>query len=121
PTEIPTVADPSCVGASLQWHRADQGHRVGLADPIPRSGRATSCGEVWGKAVAKTHTRKDPSALIDAIFDALGEQTVTVPGTEARSRWCRGTPPGSKPSRLSVWRSRLKLRSWLIRSLFFRS
>ena len=35
------------------------------------------------KRWAKNHTRKDPSALIDAIFDALGEQTVTVPGSEA--------------------------------------
>lgn len=36
-----------------------------------------------GKSGVKNHTRKDPSALIDAIFDALAEQTVTVPGSEA--------------------------------------
>ncbi|MEH0057962.1 IS110 family transposase [Auritidibacter ignavus] len=33
------------------------------------------------KRWAKNHARKDPSALIDQIFAALAEQTVTVPGT----------------------------------------
>lgn len=32
---------------------------------------------------ARNHSRKDPAALIDAVFAALGEQTVTVAGTEA--------------------------------------
>lgn len=32
---------------------------------------------------ARNHSRKDPAKLIDAIFAALGEQTVTVAGTEA--------------------------------------
>ena len=32
---------------------------------------------------ARNHSRKDPAALIDAVFTALGEQTVTVIGTEA--------------------------------------
>jgi len=35
------------------------------------------------KRWARNHTRKDPSGLIDAIFTALGEQTVTVPGSVA--------------------------------------
>ena len=42
-----------------------------------------AAGKSGVKRWAKNHTRKDPSVLIDAIFDALGEQTVTVPGTEA--------------------------------------
>ncbi|PCC52102.1 IS110 family transposase [Brevibacterium aurantiacum] len=42
-----------------------------------------SAGKSGVKRWAKNHTRKDPSALIDAIFDALAEQTVTVPGTAA--------------------------------------
>ena len=32
---------------------------------------------------ARNHSRKDPVKLIDAVFTALGEQTVTVAGTEA--------------------------------------
>jgi transposase len=32
---------------------------------------------------ARNHSRKDPAALIDSVFAALGEQTVTVAGTEA--------------------------------------
>lgn len=32
---------------------------------------------------ARNHSRKDPVNLVDAIFTALGEQTVTVIGTEA--------------------------------------
>lgn len=32
---------------------------------------------------ARNHSRKVPDALIDAVFAALGEQTVTVAGTEA--------------------------------------
>jgi transposase len=42
-----------------------------------------AAGKSGVKRWAKNHTRKDPSALIDAIFDALAEQTVTVPGSEA--------------------------------------
>jgi transposase len=32
---------------------------------------------------ARNHSRKDPAALIDSVFAAWGEQTVTVAGTEA--------------------------------------
>ncbi|WP_283560171.1 hypothetical protein [Paenarthrobacter sp. PH39-S1] len=32
---------------------------------------------------ARNHSRKDPVKLIDAIFTALGEQSVTVAGAEA--------------------------------------
>lgn len=32
---------------------------------------------------ARSHSRRDPEALIDRIFKALGEQTVTVPATAA--------------------------------------
>ena len=42
-----------------------------------------AAGKSGVKRWARNHTRKDPSALIDAIFDALGEQTVIVPGSEA--------------------------------------
>lgn len=35
------------------------------------------------KRWAKNHARKDPSALIDAVFEALVKQTVIVPGSEA--------------------------------------
>lgn len=42
-----------------------------------------SAGKSGVKRWAKNHTRKDPSVLIGTIFDALAEQTVTVPGTEA--------------------------------------
>lgn len=35
------------------------------------------------KRRAKNHTPKDPSALNDEIFDAIGEQTVIVPGPVA--------------------------------------
>lgn len=37
-------------------------------------------GKSGVKRWARNHTRKDPSALIDQIFAALAEQTVTVPG-----------------------------------------
>lgn len=42
-----------------------------------------AAGKPGVKRWARNHTRKDPSALIDAIFDALAEQTVIVPGSEA--------------------------------------
>ncbi|NNV09609.1 hypothetical protein ETC03_26010 [Geobacillus sp. MMMUD3] len=42
-----------------------------------------TAGKSGVKRWARNHTRKDPSALIDAIFDALAEQTVTVPGSQA--------------------------------------
>lgn len=42
-----------------------------------------SAGKSGVKRWAKNHTRKDPSHLIDAIFEALAEQTVVVPGTAA--------------------------------------
>ena len=42
-----------------------------------------AAGKSGVKRWARNHTRKDPSALIDAIFDALAEQTVTVPGSRA--------------------------------------
>lgn len=32
---------------------------------------------------ARNHSRKDPANLVDAIFTALGGQTVTVAGTDA--------------------------------------
>lgn len=34
-------------------------------------------------AWARNHAKKDPEALVDAIFQALNAQTVTVPGTVA--------------------------------------
>ena len=47
----------------------------------PSGLRAAGRGNVlrW----ARNHSRKDPVHLIDAVFTALGEQTVTVTGTEA--------------------------------------
>ncbi|GLB69443.1 IS110 family transposase [Arthrobacter mangrovi] len=47
----------------------------------PTGLRAAGRGNVlrW----ARNHSRKDPVHLIDAVFTALGEQTVTVTGTEA--------------------------------------
>lgn len=39
-----------------------------------------AAGKSGVKRWAKNHTRKDPSVLIDQIFAALSEQTVTVPG-----------------------------------------
>lgn len=42
-----------------------------------------STGKSVAKRWAKDHTRMEPSAFLDAIFDALAEQTVIVPGTEA--------------------------------------
>ncbi|MBB1010303.1 IS110 family transposase, partial [Dietzia sp. SLG510A3-3B2-2] len=39
----------------------------------------TSRGLTW----ARNRSRKDPVELIDRIFTALAEQTVTVPGTDA--------------------------------------
>ena len=47
----------------------------------PTSLRTAGRGNVlrW----ARNHSRKDPTALIDAVFAALGEQTVTVAGTDA--------------------------------------
>ena len=35
------------------------------------------------KRWARHHSRKDPGQLIDQIFTALSEQTVTVPGADA--------------------------------------
>lgn len=32
---------------------------------------------------ARNHARRDPQALVDAIFSALAEQTVVVPATAA--------------------------------------
>lgn len=47
----------------------------------PTGFRAAGLGNVqrW----ARNHSRKDPAALIDTVFAALGEQTVTAAGTEA--------------------------------------
>ncbi|GAA3852906.1 IS110 family transposase [Brevibacterium ammoniilyticum] len=42
-----------------------------------------AAGKSGVKRWVRNHARKDPSALIDAIFDALAEQTVTVPGSQA--------------------------------------
>ncbi|MFF8892799.1 IS110 family RNA-guided transposase [Brevibacterium casei] len=42
-----------------------------------------AAGKSGVKRWARNHTRKDPSALIDEIFDALAEQTAIVPGSEA--------------------------------------
>ena len=42
-----------------------------------------AAGKSGVKRWAKNHTRKDPSALIDAIFETLAEQTVIVPETAA--------------------------------------
>lgn len=39
-----------------------------------------AAGKSGVKRWAKNHTRKDPSALVDQIFDALAEQSVVVPG-----------------------------------------
>ena len=39
-----------------------------------------AAGKSGVKRWAKNHTRKDPSALVDQIFDALAKQTVVVPG-----------------------------------------
>lgn len=37
-------------------------------------------GKSGAERRAKNHARKDPSALLDRIFDVVAEQTVTVPG-----------------------------------------
>ena len=52
---------------------------IKYADPTGL--RAAGRGNVlrW----ARNHTRKDPAPLIDAVFKALGEQSVTVAGTQA--------------------------------------
>ena len=42
-----------------------------------------AAGNPGVKRWARNHTRKDPSALVDAIFEALSQQTVIVPGSEA--------------------------------------
>ena len=42
-----------------------------------------AAGKLGVKQWAKNGTRKDLFALIDAIFDALDEQTVTVPCSQA--------------------------------------
>lgn len=42
-----------------------------------------AAGKAAVKRWARNHTRNDPSELIDAMFTALAEQTVTVPGAEA--------------------------------------
>lgn len=47
----------------------------------PTGLRAAGRGNVWRRA--RNHSRRDPVNLVDAIFTALGEQTVTVIGTEA--------------------------------------
>ena len=40
-------------------------------------------GRKWVLTWARNDTKKDPEALVDSIFQALGAQTVTVPGTAA--------------------------------------
>lgn len=42
-----------------------------------------TAGKAGVKRWARQHSRKDPGPLIDKIFDALAEQTVTVPGADA--------------------------------------
>ena len=42
-----------------------------------------AAGKSGVKRWARNQTRKDPSSLIDTIFDALAEQTATVPGSQA--------------------------------------
>lgn len=43
----------------------------------------TSAGRGRVLRFARSHSRRDPSALVEKIFTALGEQTVTVPATAA--------------------------------------
>lgn len=43
----------------------------------------TAAGKAEVKRWARNHSRKDPGPLIDRVFTALSEQTVTVPGAEA--------------------------------------
>lgn len=42
-----------------------------------------AAGKSGVKRWARNHARKDPSQLVDQVFTALGEQTVTVPGAQA--------------------------------------
>src|SRR5699024_2058229 len=42
-----------------------------------------AAGRAGVKRWARNHSRKDPGRLIDQVFTALAEQTVTVPGAEA--------------------------------------
>ena len=42
-----------------------------------------AAGKAGVKRRARNHSRKDPSPLIDHVFTALAQQTVTVPGADA--------------------------------------
>lgn len=42
-----------------------------------------AAGKAGVKRWARNHSRKDPGLLIDKVFAALSEQTVTVPGADA--------------------------------------
>ena len=42
-----------------------------------------AAGKAGVKRWARNHSRKDPCPLIDQVFTALAEQTVTVPGADA--------------------------------------
>ena len=83
PAAVPAAADLPGPGARLSGNGPDPIPVLELLIKYsgPTGLRAAGRSNVlrW----ARNHSRKDPANLIDAIFTALGEQTVTVAGTEA--------------------------------------
>lgn len=83
PAAVPAAADLPRPGARLPGTVLTR--TLALELFIKYSGptglRAAGRGNVLGWA--RNHSRKDPSKLIDAVFTALNEQTVTVIGTDA--------------------------------------
>lgn len=80
-----------------------------------------AAGKSGVKGWAKNHTRKDPSQLVDAIFDALAEQTVTVPGTEESESVVPRHASQIKALKVELKEIEAEAAWWRISSLFFRS
>lgn len=99
-------ADPSFVGAGFHRDHPQPADGVGIADSLSRAHGLKAAGKSGVKRWAKHHTRKDPSALIDQLFAALAEQTVTVPGAATVELFI---PRGGRPdqgTRGSTWPGR---------------
>src|SRR5690625_1869245 len=81
PVAVLAGADLSVVRASIRRNDAHPADRAGIVDPLSRAAGPEGAGKSGVKRWAKNHTRKDPTALIDQIFEALAQQSVVVPGT----------------------------------------
>ena len=80
PSAILAGPDLPVLGTGIHRDHPDSADRVGVVDPVSRPARTESCGEIRGETLGQKPHPQRPLGLIDQIFAALAEQTVTVPG-----------------------------------------